>query len=226
MVINNARRLHEDAILLHDMERYPTAYSISILAQEEFGKAFMLHLATEGKMPWNDGLQKAFRSHSCKQLVALIMAYLERNDWDWIDMKERYNELYRGASNFPDFVIDAVHIIVLEYVKQFHRMEWLDSPGREIDPQANRIAKGILDREKQTGFYISIGNNGTVTREPNLITESQSKEELERTEKVSKAIGVVNGKLIALSVEVDKIMALFQVLSGTMTVEEFNNSWW
>ena len=37
--IQNGKRLMEDAELLQDMDRYPTSYSISILAQEEFAKA-------------------------------------------------------------------------------------------------------------------------------------------------------------------------------------------
>ncbi len=95
------------------------------------------------------------------------------------------------------------------------------------NPQATRIANGILDREKQAGFYVSFGANGMITRTPQLITAAQSKAELERTEKVSNAIWVYEGRLEAgAAVEIDKIIALFQVLSGTMTLEEFNETWW
>ena len=46
--VENGARLLEDAQYLSDMERYPTAYALLIVAQEEFSKAFMLYLIGEG----------------------------------------------------------------------------------------------------------------------------------------------------------------------------------
>jgi AbiV family abortive infection protein len=225
VVVENAKRLLEDAKLLQDMDRYPTAYAIAILAQEEFGKAFMLHLIAEQAVVWSEGLDKAFRSHPCKQLVALIMEYLQREDW--LEMQKQWDQLYRGVRKLPTYVIDAVHIIVHEYGRDLNRSDWTDEGKRKVDPQATRIANGILDREKQAGLYVSFGSNGMIRRAPHLITEAQSKNEIERTEKVSNALWIHDGKLEAgAMVEMDKLVALFQVISGIMTMEKFTRVWW
>jgi AbiV family abortive infection protein len=225
VVFENAKRLYEDAKLLEEMDRFPTAYALAILAQEEYGKAFMLHLSAEQAVRWSESLDKAFKSHQCKQLVALVMEYLQRKDYS--ELSKEWDQLYRGARRLPKHVMDAIHIIVHEYTRGLRRSDWIDESEREIDPQASRIANGILDREKQAGLYVSFGPNGMINRAPHLVTEAQCRIEMERTERVSNAIWVYEGKLEAApSVESDKIIALFQVLSGIMPIEEFDGKWW
>lgn len=38
----NAVRLHRDAVMLYDTGRYPSAFQLSVLSQEEIGKCFLL----------------------------------------------------------------------------------------------------------------------------------------------------------------------------------------
>ncbi len=66
---NNARRLIEDAEILFNLNRFPSALSLSILSIEESGKVSILRelaLAKNGdqvKEAW-----KAYRSHTKKML--------------------------------------------------------------------------------------------------------------------------------------------------------------
>ena len=223
-VLENAQRLVDDAKLLEGMDRFPSAYALCILAQEEFGKAFLLHLAAEQRVSWTPGLQRALRNHRCKQLVALVMEYIQRRDFI-----ERLQEpdRFRGASALPAHVMDAIHIIVHEHIREVARADWVDDGDRKVDPIANRIARGLLDRQKQKGLYVHVGWNGTVRTAPQMVTAQRCQDEIARTERVGSVFWICDGHVqAAASFDLPKILALFEVLSGRMAVEEFNDKWW
>ncbi len=75
-VLLNADRLAEEARDLAEFGRIQTAFFLSVLAREEFAKAFMLILAKEENLPWTTKFQNALRSHKCKQLVSHILCEL------------------------------------------------------------------------------------------------------------------------------------------------------
>jgi len=54
LAFQNGLRLHRDAILLYKNKSYPSAFYLSVLSQEEFGKAemigdFVFHSRTDGR---------------------------------------------------------------------------------------------------------------------------------------------------------------------------------
>jgi AbiV family abortive infection protein len=222
IVVANAARLFEDATLLEEWERYPTAYALAVLAQEEYGKAFLVHLAADHGVPWTPELEKATRNHLCKQLVALVLEYVSRKDFfDLIEEPDRF----RGASTLPGHVLSAIEIIVHEHMRHYSRAEW--SEGAQVHPVANRIARGVLDREKQTGFYVYVGSDGRIRRAPGMISASRCREELARTERVSNSFYLLDDQIHpAASFDWPKIIAFFQVLLGAMPIDEFNEKWW
>lgn len=223
VVLENARRLFDDAKFLEESSRFPVAYALCILAQEEYGKAFLLYLAEKQSVPWTSGLQKALRKHQCKQLVALLMEYLQRKDF--LELLNDPDRL-RGASTLPDHVIDAIHIVVHEHIRESDRVDWLDD-DQEVHPVANRIARGILDREKQTGFYVQVGWNGAVHKAPTMISAERCREEIARTKRVAECFCLHEGEVQAgASFDLPKIVATFEVLSGVMALDEFNEKWW
>ncbi len=223
VVLENATRLFDDANFLEEYGRFPVAYSLCILAQEEYGKAFLLYLAEKQSVPWTAGLQKAMRNHQCKQLVALLMEYLQRKDFlELLNDPDRF----RGVSTLPDHVIDAIHIVVHEHIREGDRDAWLDD-DQKVHPAANRIARGILDREKQNGFYVQVGWNGAVRKAPTMITAARCREELARTRRVAECFYIHEGEVQAgASFDLPKIVAAFEVLSGVMAPDEFNEKWW
>ena len=77
--VRNGQRLHEDAEWLGS-DRSATAIALCILAQEEFAKAFLLHLVCEGIIPWTAKVRESLRNHKHKQLVGLIMEWLSPSD--------------------------------------------------------------------------------------------------------------------------------------------------
>lgn len=223
-VFRNAERLFEDAKYLQESERFPTAYALSILAQEEYGKTFLLHLAAEQAVPWTEGLDRALRNHQCKQLVALVMEFLQRKDFlELLHDPDRFT----GASTLPEYVLDAIHVIVHEHIQELSREDWLDESSRRVHPIANRIARGILDREKQAGFYVHVGSDGTIRKTPLMVAAEHCTSEIARTERVSDVFWFHEGALqTRASFELPKIVATFQALSGLMPIDEFNEKWW
>ncbi|HEY7219103.1 MAG TPA: AbiV family abortive infection protein [Candidatus Binatia bacterium] len=73
--IENGQRLHDDAEWLGS-DRSATTIALCILAQEEFAKAFLLHLVSEEIIPWTAKVRKSLYDHRHKQLIGLIMEWL------------------------------------------------------------------------------------------------------------------------------------------------------
>lgn len=73
LAFNNALRLHHDSIYLFNDDRYPSAYFLSVLAQEELGKMsiiddFNWHSRVDGRMPkFEEEWLKLLYKHSYKQ---------------------------------------------------------------------------------------------------------------------------------------------------------------
>ena len=79
-ILDNGDRLVEDACYLSEYERFPTAYALCILAQEEYAKAFLLYLISEDAIPWTQELRRMLHNHTCKQLLSLIIDFSEGID--------------------------------------------------------------------------------------------------------------------------------------------------
>lgn len=217
-------RLYEDAKQLQECERFPTAYSLFILAQEEFAKSFLLQLVTDDSLPWSIGLQRALRNHNCKQLAGLIMDYIQRDDF--LVLMNDPNR-FKGASTLPLHIIDAIHLIVHEFVFKRSRSDWLYEESRKLDPIAVQIAKGMVDREKQSGFYVQLGFDGNILSTPTQVSATQCQAELERTHRIRDVINCYQGQAqINASFDYPKIVALFKVLTGATSIDEFNENWW
>src|SRR5712692_10312059 len=76
----NGKKLLEDAKLLFDWDRFSTALALSILAQEEFAKAFLLDLVVDDALPWLPEVQRSMANHECKHLLAIVMEWLSLYD--------------------------------------------------------------------------------------------------------------------------------------------------
>lgn len=64
------------ALAVDELERFPSAVALAMLAQEEYAKAFMLVLVRDGCLPWTRELRRAARNRECKHLVGVIIERL------------------------------------------------------------------------------------------------------------------------------------------------------
>ena len=166
--------LLEDARLLLDWDRPPTALAVAMLAQEEFAKTFVLRLVKDGYLPWTLELHRSLSRHECKQLLVLIM------DWLSIPLEE---EIERGLERreMPNEVGNAINILRHEKIEGM-RGGWAFSEP-EWNGLARRIAKGSRDRDKQRGLYVSVTPTGWIGTLPSQVTADAAQKEIEMAER-------------------------------------------
>lgn len=217
----NAVRLLEDAQYLLEYGRFPTAMALCILAQEEYAKTFMLHLVHTGAIPWSPDVLRALREHTCKQLVATIMDYL---DAEW----EQYLATLklRVTAEFPPHIADALNIIRHEKVPRANASGWLWDDKSPCDKQARSVADGRLDQLKQNALYVGLGKTGQVSSDPMRVTEAEVNIEYEKTKRLG-GIFHRSGEDIKLleTVEYSKVSDAFRMLFDLITAEEYGKRW-
>jgi AbiV family abortive infection protein len=219
--LENGDRLLEDGQNLLEYGRFPTAYALFILAQEEYAKAFLLHLVQAGAIPWNSDVCQALRNHTCKQLLATIMEYLN-SEWE-----EYLTTLkLKMTPQFPPHVADALNIIRHEKVPKQSASAWLWDGETPCDRQARRIADGSMDKQKQNALYVDVAGTGQVSSTPLRVKEEEATTEFEKTKRLGKILFRLDGNIEVLkTVEYEKVFDTFKVLFGLTTVEEHNKRW-
>jgi AbiV family abortive infection protein len=203
-----------DAKLMFDWDRFSTALALSVLAQEEFAKAFLLQLVVDDALPWLPEVRRSMARHQCKHLLAVVMEWLPPFDADllmeqirrnserhqqWMAWAERRSERYRqgnirldpddpepveGDFYFPPDVAAALNIYRHEEIERLRSGE----PRVDADGdtvKARMIADGSLDRKKQSGFYVDVTKTGEIGLHPGLITREEASEEIQRAERLS-----------------------------------------
>lgn len=131
----NAARLVDDAKLLFEAKRYPTAAAIAVLAIEEAGKVPILralpfaHTAEEVEDVWRD-----YRNHRAKNGAWVVLDWARGKDHKAIDFTRIIDK-------------DAKHTEVLEAIKQIslytdcYRARVWSEPASSIDVE---LAEGLV----------------------------------------------------------------------------------
>jgi AbiV family abortive infection protein len=222
VVLENGDRLADDAKYLFEYDRFPSAYALCILAQEEYAKAFFLYLISEEAIPWTKELQKMLYNHSCKQLLSLIIDFLEPDDFgNWMD--NRKSENYK----LPCTVADAINILRHEKLPQQGQWAWLGDDDPPCDRLARKVADGKIDQQKQDALYVGLGNDGNVTSIPSRINKAIVSELLEKTQRFSRFLFESDGKIKPIeSIDYIKIFWTFKLLFGLCTIDEYEKQWW
>lgn len=221
-ILENGDRLLEDAQYLLEYGRPPTAYALCILAQEEYAKAFILYLISEGAIPWTKEVKGVLHDHTCKQLISKIIDFLRPEDfYKWLN--KRSNENYK----MPSYITDAINIIRHEKAPKRGQWSWLEDDEPPCDKLARKVANGHIDRQKQDAIYVRIGKSGKVASTPFRIPEERVNELFEETERLSNFLIRTDGELKPLeSVDFRKIFWTFKLHFGLCTIEEYEKCWW
>jgi len=173
--IANGDRLLDDALQLEFQEPASTRLMVSMLAQEEFAKAFLLFLVKQEIIPWDGDLLRAMNNHSCKHLVAIVMEYVDPQ-WETIEeLRSILDAEFALDGAFPKPVSSALNIL---YFEKIRRGDFFDE--NDYDPEVVRIASGERDKVKQDAVYVSIDRSGRVKSTPSSITLEAAKEEYEK----------------------------------------------
>jgi AbiV family abortive infection protein len=172
--IENGERLIEDADHMDYREAGCTKLVLSMLAQEELAKAFLLYLVREDIVPWSPELLRAMRDHACKHLVGVIMEYI-RPDWETTEELKRIIAAdYELGGRLPPRVASAVNILRHEKMRRWESAYWFWMEDPEYEPSVLRIAKGARDRTKQEALYVGLGRDGGITSVPTEVTAASA----------------------------------------------------
>lgn len=166
----NARRLLDEAEMLQ-LEKPPTtSLYISLLAQEEYAKAFLLLLAAMEVIPWDRHLLRATRDHTCKQLLGIVLDHMSLDTEGFL---ERLARLRDGSQplDLPARVADAMNILRHEKIRRWESKTWVWVEDPEYDPEVLRIAEGKKDASKQDALYVRVGRDGSVASVPDASAE-------------------------------------------------------
>lgn len=180
--VENGQRLHADAECL-GVERSTTALALCILAQEEFAKAFLLHLICEEIIPWTAKVRKSLYKHEYKQLVGIIMEWLSPSDDEFIARLG----VGPNARTLPAHVADAMKLYVEKVLPRGH----ISCPPAASDPIAMTVADGDRDKTKQDALYVRLSPDGEVLSIPSPVTAEFIEAELERTKRFSDLVGPI-----------------------------------
>lgn len=175
--LKNGHRLVADAELLRDFERHPTAFAVAVLAEEEFAKAFLLVLVSEGVIPWTPEVRRSLYSHECKHLIGVVVEWLGP---PWEEQHRRLRAFIpeEKAPAIPRDVAVAINILRHEKIERMRTgYAW---PDPEDDGLSRKIAEGLRDRAKQRALYVGVTQTGWVESLPNKVTREEATAELER----------------------------------------------
>ncbi len=224
--LENGDRLLADAQSMLDWERFPTSYALALLAQEEYAKAFLLSLIEVNAIPWSDDVRRALHDHVCKQLVSVILNYLSP-DTDEFLCRHDPSQLREKRPIFPPNVLDAIHLICHERIPRERDRWWIDPSDRPLNGIVKAISDGGLERHNQDAIYVRLSKTGEVLSGPSLVSQDAAKAEVERSERIGlqlrpygRAPGLTDG------LDSEKLIALFKLLTGRLSAEDFNAHWW
>jgi AbiV family abortive infection protein len=224
--LENGDRLLDDAKSMLDWERFATSYTLAVLAQEEYAKALLLSLIDVNAIPWSDDVRRALHDHVCKQLVSVILDYLSP-DTDEFLRRHDLSELREKRPLLPPDVLDAIHLICHERIPRERDRWWIDPADRPLDGIVKAIADGRMEGQKQDAIYVRLSKTGEVLSRPSLVSPDAAKAEVERTERIGLQLRPYGGAHgFADSLDSEKLIAIFKLLTGKLSAEDFNAYWW
>lgn len=217
--IENAKRLLEDAEWL--MDRPSTGFALTLLAQEECAKAFVLALVRDAILPWTDDVRRSLSVHECKHLVTMVM------EWLLTVNEQRLNEILTPAgtaptpTHLPPDVATAMNIYRHEMIERIGRR----FPERQSDwrGQARKLADGQRDRKKQNAFYVAVGEDGSVGSEPSTSPE-EFQEQLVCTKALIDFAGDVDRKCIFARDEYKLFVEIFRAMFTDLVPDAENDA--
>jgi AbiV family abortive infection protein len=247
--LSNGERLIEDAKWLPE-DRSATTFALATIAQEEFAKAFLLFLASRNAIPWNSLIFRATRDHASKQLLGLVMNYLNPTwedfesrveGWhaqheEWQKLMSQYSnaadknekegiwnqlqQLSESRQHLPDSIADALNILRYEKVGRWESSHWFWDEDPAYDAMAKGLAEGKLDIEKQDALYVRIGQKGGLARTPNEVRAADAAKALEMAGRLG---GLVEGLLSGNnvnSIEYERIESAFRAIFANFARDE------
>lgn len=210
-ILDNGRRLLDDADSLQFNEPPATAYFLTLTAQEEFAKAFLLELVARRVIPWSKHIHRATRDHRCKQLLAAVMDYLEPDVDEFIKRHTDFM-LHPIPMPLPAKIADAINIFRHEKIRRWESSAWVWDLEPEYDPDAWAIGSGKRDELKQDALYIRLGSDGRAITPSVSITRHILEDEIDRAKRAAALVERLHAEPAHADCDYDRIEEAFRIL--------------
>lgn len=213
----NSRRLLNEAELFEFEKYLATRYYLSMVAQEETAKAFLLYLVSVKALPWTSFLLRATRDHQCKQLVGIILDYISPDTEEFL----RRLDTWRPAEKRPPLparVADAMNLLRHEKLRRWESGPWCWEEDPEYDKTALRVAEGQRDREKQRALYVELGRNGEIAATPEQVLEKQANDEYERARRFETCVRSLVERDLNAAWDYERVESCFRILFSEPSV--------
>lgn len=174
----NGDRLTDDAQYLYDFDRYASSYALSKIAQEEYAKCFILKLVSAGALEWTQEVRRSLNHHVSKQLMAIILEYVNPDSDDFLEMINNGSILQR-----PRKVSDAINIYIHEILHRWQSQNWAWVEDPEYDNEAKKVFEGQEDKIKQDALYTKIFRDGKGVYSEDRFTKDISYKEIEKAKR-------------------------------------------
>ena len=159
--LNNGERLLDDALMLEFSKPPATAFYLSMIAQEEFAKSFLLVLVYKSIIEWNQYIWRATRDHKCKQLLSMIMDFMNPDFDEFINRINAIKEEGEGWK-IPPHIADALNIFYHEKIRRWQSNNWVWAEQPNHDKKAIKVSDGEMEKIKHDQIYIDINNKGSL----------------------------------------------------------------
>jgi AbiV family abortive infection protein len=173
----NARRLLQDAELLAQARRHPTAMALAILAIEEVGKYFLVRWSSEPRRKW-----RGRKSHQEKQSVVATfnLAKAAIREVEAAAEHAGFSRTEAGARDLLGMLTQMRHIA--EYrswalAEEERLVELVAGAMAEADAgtlSSRKSRLGLIDAAKQQCLYVDLDVTGAVASSPEQITEADT----------------------------------------------------
>lgn|SRR2546425_2207555 len=245
--LSNGERLLYDVEFLSDLQHPSTSFALSTIAQEEFAKAFLLFLVSRSIIAWNSLIYRATRDHACKQLLGLVMSYINpdtdeflRRSEEWLTENEerkklfaaykssadenerdriwrRVEEIREKHDSLPSSVADAIDILRHEKIGRWESSTWVWADEPVYDEIAKGLGEGKLDREKQDALYVRLGRNGQIARTPAQVKNEDATAAIEAARRLRDLVERLLSGNEGSSMEYEKIESAFKTVFASLS---------
>lgn len=203
MCCKNANRLLDEAQLLEYEKPLATHYYLSMIAQEEAAKGFILYLVAIEVLPWSNFLWRATRDHGCKQLVGIVLDYI--SDMDSFLRWQKFCYSKNRSIELPSNVKDAIFILCHEKIGRWESQWWVWEDDPEYDEATLRIFHGERDKGKQRSLYVGLNKAGQISSTPNEINSAHAINEYERARRFVSCVEELLGNGPKYACDLDQV---------------------
>jgi AbiV len=164
---------------------FPARSRLTVLAEEEFAKAFILYLVEMGVIPWTREIGRSLNDHSSKHLIGIVVDWVTTFIADFFtELGKDYNDIEVSKLPWTPEVAHAMNIYRHNRVGKFR-----DGDGAltiiSNEPEEKAIDRSIekRDKSKQDAIYVAVATDGGVGRSPFDTSAEKLREERERADR-------------------------------------------